>query len=308
MRALSHAAAALALALLVVGSLVHQKGASLACPDWPLCNGTAFPEMTGLVAFEHGHRLVALAVTLVLVALAAVAWRKGDRALRAATLGSIALVVVQAGLGATTVLLKLPPSVSTAHLATAMSLLGVLGFVAARTTAPARGAWPSFGPLAALALAQCVLGALVRHLGAALACHGFPLCSGALLPDLGLARLHMLHRAVALVLFGWVAVASVRGARAARGHAPSVAVALAPLAVACAQVGLGITVVLTGARFEVVTVHHAAGAALVLTLGYAVGKGPFARGAAPAADPAPPRSPRPAAPGGEGAAAARTRA
>src|SRR4051812_1322483 len=66
--------AALTFALVVLGGIVHNTGSSLACPDWPLCNGSAFPRMVGAVLIEHGHRLTALAVVvgtvLLLVALA----------------------------------------------------------------------------------------------------------------------------------------------------------------------------------------------------------------------------------------------
>ena len=56
--------AALTLALVCLGGVVHNTGSSLACPDWPLCNGSAFPRMAGAVLIEHGHRLTALAVTV----------------------------------------------------------------------------------------------------------------------------------------------------------------------------------------------------------------------------------------------------
>ncbi|HEX9307598.1 MAG TPA: hypothetical protein VF894_08915 [Anaeromyxobacter sp.] len=44
---LSVVTAAFALALAVIGGLADPAGASLACPDWPLCNGRALPAMSG---------------------------------------------------------------------------------------------------------------------------------------------------------------------------------------------------------------------------------------------------------------------
>ena len=38
--------------LLLIGGLVHGTGSSLACPDWPLCFGSFFPEMKGNVLVE----------------------------------------------------------------------------------------------------------------------------------------------------------------------------------------------------------------------------------------------------------------
>jgi heme A synthase len=57
-------AVAWTLGLLFLGSVVHATESSLACPDWPTCFGTMFPEMTGGVFWEHLHRLVAGALIL----------------------------------------------------------------------------------------------------------------------------------------------------------------------------------------------------------------------------------------------------
>src|SRR4051812_27089792 len=59
----------LTLLLILAGGVVHTTGSSLACPDWPLCYGQVFPEMTGGVLFEHSHRLIASAVTTCTLAL-----------------------------------------------------------------------------------------------------------------------------------------------------------------------------------------------------------------------------------------------
>src|SRR5450432_498780 len=55
--------------LLLIGGLVNPTGSSLACPDWPLCHGTAFPQMVGGVQFEHSHRIVAGVVATMTIAL-----------------------------------------------------------------------------------------------------------------------------------------------------------------------------------------------------------------------------------------------
>jgi heme A synthase len=271
MHALARGATALAFVLLVAGSLVHQTGASLACPDWPLCNGTAFPTMRGGIAFEHTHRLIALALVLVTVMLVIAARRHRDRGVRIATMACAGLIVAQAALGATTVLLRLPPAVSVAHLGTAMTLLGALAWIAGRTSAA--GAIPParYGGAIALVLLQCVLGALVRHTGAALACHGFPLCNGAVWPDGSLARLQMAHRAVAVLVFVQLLLIAIRGVRAGGSHFAWMPCAL-PFGLALLQIGLGIAVVQSGARFELVTLHHAMAAAIALSLGFAFGK------------------------------------
>src|SRR4051812_50073117 len=104
------ALAALTFALVVLGGIVHNTGSSLACPDWPLCNGTAFPHMAGAVLIEHGHRLTAFAVVMGTIGLLVwLAVRGEDRgAIKVACL-ALGLVIAQALLGAITVKYRLPP-------------------------------------------------------------------------------------------------------------------------------------------------------------------------------------------------------
>ncbi|MEY2668556.1 MAG: protoheme farnesyltransferase, partial [Pseudomonadota bacterium] len=128
---LARASVAATFALLVIGGMVHATGSSLACPDWPLCYGQFFPAMEGGVLYEHGHRLVALAVSLLTVALAVVVWRRRrETAVRVGSLLAVLLVLFQASLGALTVIWKLPLIVSSAHLATSMAFFSLLVWLA----------------------------------------------------------------------------------------------------------------------------------------------------------------------------------
>ena len=92
--------AGLTFGLLVVGGAVHATGSSLACPDWPLCYGSALPEMKGGVLFEHSHRLLATAVGLVTLVLSI--WLLVARGLgagvRPLAIAAFGLVFVQEGL------------------------------------------------------------------------------------------------------------------------------------------------------------------------------------------------------------------
>ncbi len=131
-----------ALALAVIGVLVDPDGAALACPDWPLCRGEALPALTGRVLVEHGHRIVALGVAALTAALVlTVRRRRTAPSLRRLALAALALVLVQAALGAANVLLGLPDLVRAGHLVTAMAFFGVIVHLALRlraTAAPAR--------------------------------------------------------------------------------------------------------------------------------------------------------------------------
>ena len=104
------------LLLVVAGATVTSKEAGLSVPDWPLSYGKLFPEMTGGVLFETGHRMIATVVGFLTIILAVwlqrVDTRPWMRKLGWVALGS---VVAQGLLGRMTVLMLQPPPVSVAH-------------------------------------------------------------------------------------------------------------------------------------------------------------------------------------------------
>src|ERR1700719_4373079 len=95
---LALATAAVTFLLVIAGGLVWATESALACPDWPLCHGEAFPQLTGRVLFEVGHRYLAGTVALLTLALAASMWRLGRLSRWAGLLG-LCLVVAQALVG-----------------------------------------------------------------------------------------------------------------------------------------------------------------------------------------------------------------
>jgi heme A synthase len=268
---LSVALAAATFALLVIGGLVHPTGSSLACPDWPLCNGEVFPRMTGGVLFEHGHRLAALTVAVLTGTVAAVVLRRRrDRSLRRLVGAAVALVLLQASLGALTVIFKLPLLVSTGHLATSMAFFTLTLVLASRLRPPAATYLPPVrrGVVLAAALAtyaQIVVGAFVRHTGSALACGAdLVLCKGEVWPELGPGRVHVLHRALGIAVAALVLAAAVRVLRDA--HGPRRLLALAAPALVLLQLLLGLLTVATGVDLAIVSLHLAVGAALLADL------------------------------------------
>ena len=279
MRALRLAAGlaiALTFGLIVLGAWVRATGSGLACPDWPMCYGhwlplpAAIPADSGYayhqVLSEWLHRLVAgfLLGPLVLL-IAAVSWRarRIDRQLPALGIGLVLLLLVQAGLGGLTVLDQNSPWTVALHLSTALLLFSLLWLIFERARAAERtGA--ALDPLAGLvwllALGTMASAAMVTKTGAALACSTWPLCGGALIPDLSdqLVRLNFAHRLLALAT--GVAVVAL-AIRARPGLRPLAGLALLLMAI---QTGLGGLFVLLGAPLWAGLVHQAFG---VLTFG-----------------------------------------
>lgn len=127
----------------VLGGMVSTNHASLACPDWPKCNGEWFPPLSGLVGLQVVHRFGAYALT---VLLGVVSWKSGaasDRVVRTIGLLLPRLVVVQIAIGVMNVLMGIPVWVSALHLANAALMLG-LSLVATLRLAAAPAARASF--------------------------------------------------------------------------------------------------------------------------------------------------------------------
>jgi cytochrome c oxidase assembly protein subunit 15 len=259
-------AAACTFVLLVIGGTVNPTGSSLACPEATIvCHGQILPEMTGGVLYEHGHRLAAMTVGLLQIVLTVLLLRRRTGAARIAW-GLLAMVVLQGLLGAITVQYKLPWFVSTGHLLLGFTYFASLLWVA-WWTGPERRAvaadatvrrWTTIG--AVTVAVQLLLGGLVRHSEATLACIGLPGCAaGDLFGAAALQQLHMLHRAWGVVVGAVTIVAALKIAR----RAPELrwlAVA-APLLV-LAQIALGAYVVWSFRSVPVAVAHFAGAAAL----------------------------------------------
>jgi len=126
-------AAAATFVLLVIGGTVNPTGSSLACPEPTLvCHGQLFPPMVGGVLYEHGHRLAAMTVGLLQIALTVLLFMRRPQLRKLGWL-LLGLVIAQGALGAITVKFKLPWFVSTGHLLLGMSYFATLIYTAFRT-------------------------------------------------------------------------------------------------------------------------------------------------------------------------------
>ena len=89
MRVLTKVTAVATLLLIFIGSLVTSTGSGLAVPDWPLSFGGLFPPMVGGILYEHGHRVVAAFVGLLIVIQAVVLTRRQHRIAGTASVSSV---------------------------------------------------------------------------------------------------------------------------------------------------------------------------------------------------------------------------
>ncbi len=111
---------------ILLGAAMRHTGAGLACPDFPLCNGAALPDLSPPgVALHMAHRLGALLVVCAVVYLADRTWGQYPDIpeLRRPALAALFFVGFQALLGALSVLSGLSVGTTTAHVAGGAALL-----------------------------------------------------------------------------------------------------------------------------------------------------------------------------------------
>ena len=212
--------------VIFAGAMVTSTGSGMAVPDWPQSFGTWTPRMEGGVFYEHGHRMVAGTLGILVTILAFWSWVAEPRGwARTITWGAFIAVVVQAGLGGLTVLLgtfygwdHTHPVVTTMHASLAQALFALLVTYAVvsapgwSSTAPRRPVTEALAGKAAwlpiLVYAQILVGATMRHQHAGLIIYDFPLSYGHLIPPFynGLVALNFAHRTGGWIVFfaAWV--------------------------------------------------------------------------------------------------------
>jgi cytochrome c oxidase assembly protein subunit 15 len=291
--------------------MIRLADAGLGCPDWPGCYGKLSPSHAAEqirqahAADPHGpvslpkawkemvHRYLAASLGLLIIGIAALAWRHRERAGVApgVALALLGVVIFQGLLGKWTVTLLLKPAIVTAHLLGGMTTLALLAWLAVRVAGggraqvPARLAWAARIGMGLL-VAQIALGGWTSTNYAALACTDFPSCHGSLWPEadygnafhvvreLGmtaegellpltaLTAIHWSHRLGAVVAGGFLLTFGWRLTR--RMATADLGVLL--IAAVLLQIGLGIANVLLSLPLALAAAHNAGAAVLVVLM------------------------------------------
>ena len=303
-----------AFCVIVLGAYVRLSHAGLGCPDWPGCYGhltagqavenqqavnAAYPERP--IEYEKAlkemlHRYLATALGLLILVIAALAWRNRRDAQQPVglPLATVALVIFQGLLGMWTVTLLLKPAIVSAHLLgglTTMSLLWWMSFTTQRRSRPAGESrlrrWALVGAVV-LGL-QILLGGWVSTNYAAVACPDFPTCQRSFWPQMdfrdafvlwrGLGidyeggvldhparvAIHYTHRLGAVIAAAVLAFVAWQALR--RGQSRGVRMAGGALAAALVtQLLVGPVMVLATFPLSLATAHNAVAALLVLAM------------------------------------------
>lgn len=216
---LAAATVALTFLLVMIGVIVRSTDSGMGCPDWPTCHGQIIPPMGDYQAWlEWIHRFVAMFVGFAVLGMAVLAWRdhRERRSLVWTSIGAIVLVGFQAYLGEQTVKLGNSPASVTAHMASAMALLGLLVFILVRSFYPerigGRGASQRFTLLASLAAlttyALLLFGSIVSGNDAyGLVFRDWPLMNGTLFPPITPLTQPMIDHRYAAMIVGLIFVA-----------------------------------------------------------------------------------------------------
>ena len=221
MRRLVLATALATFVLIIVGGVVRVSDSGLGCGPagsgfhgWPFCNGDVVPGMDLNSVVEYTHRALAGVVSIMIVAIVVLAWKR-HREYLVPAVALLGLILAQAALGGATVEDNLEEAYVAAHLCLAMLLLGGLLYLyrnVSRATIVDGGPRMRVLAIAASVAVLCTIvaggymagtqnyGRADYQLGdgAHHACgKQFPTCNGEFMP-FGKARLvdiHLTHRA-----------------------------------------------------------------------------------------------------------------
>jgi heme A synthase len=265
--------------LIVLGGVVRATDSGDGCPDWPLCHGHVIPKTDKHTLIEYSHRATASVTGLLVLSVTISAWRghRNTPRILYPSLLAFGLVLVQGGLGGAAVLNDLAAEIVMVHLGLALTILALVMLITVTAFDESKpiAAVPASASPARLAvlsaagvMALMVIGAYVAVADYSLACSGWPLCNGDLVPDHSATSVQViyLHRVLAalvgVVLLGLLIVSS----RERRESPMFVRFAAVAFALYWVQVFVGAANIWTEVADEVSTAHLAFGTLLWVVL------------------------------------------
>jgi cytochrome c oxidase assembly protein subunit 15 len=288
----------LAFCAVVLSAYARLSDAGLGCANWPACyEENALKERQppqagaarGHTSWQWKlHSQVVQLLGFLAIAVCGLAWKKRRELRQSPLLPTLllGLMVFFAAFGILAFAYLTRPVIVSVHLAGGIAMLMLLVWIALRQTgqpaAPSPVAarkWRGFAWLGiTLLLAEVMLGGWVSSNFAALACGGFPLCNGALLPAMDfsygfdrsglplsaerLTAIHWMHRAGALLVVAYLGWLSFR-----LMHVPGLRnLGRAILALTALQFALGVANVLLGLPLLVAVLHNAVAMLLLVVL------------------------------------------
>ncbi|WP_202079867.1 COX15/CtaA family protein [Caldalkalibacillus salinus] len=201
----------------IAGALVTKTGSGEGCGEsWPLCHGQLIPDdITVETLIEYTHRLVTGVAGILILLLSVgvgITYRKHKEVVWVAVLAMVFLLL-QSALGALAVLnigradatLALHFGISLLSFATVAMLCVYTFQLDKRDALPVSQASSKmkYGIMWLFVYLYGVVytGAYVRHTGSTMACQGWPLCNGQVIPELsGQTGIMFGHRVAALLM------------------------------------------------------------------------------------------------------------
>ena len=212
--------------LLLGGTLVSKTESGDGCgSSFPLCNGKWFPtEITTELIIEISHRITTVLVSLLILMFVFYSWKLLGRywEIKFLSLLSIAFIVIQSLIGAANVVWGQSDFFLATHFGISLIsfagilLLSLCVFELLRKGKPSelqfdkRMKFHSIGVLL-YSLIVIYSGALVQHTYSSYVCLDWPFCDNSAigLPNNMYEWIHMIHRAMAGLLFLWILYAAL---------------------------------------------------------------------------------------------------
>lgn len=211
--------------VLMMGATVTNTGSAEGCGrSWPLCHGQFVPEFVVATLIEYSHRAVTGLEGILIAALAAGSWAfwRQHREVRFLVPLMVGFLLLQSGMGAWAVLSPQTPPVLALHFGISLmafaSVFLTMAFIheldgtdSLRDRPVPEGYRRLVWGAALFVLFVVYLGAYVRHTGSDLACVDWPLCNGAVIPDLSDAQVanvlaHRLGALGSIIALGSIAI------------------------------------------------------------------------------------------------------